>query len=429
MSYKKIAIYCLTACIGTSALLPSSLLSAGASAQSISAAQTRPCLLSAPTSLPTNLPIDPPWAESQGQGAVVSQPNYTKPNAQQEWLTAVAFSSNGQSLASGSRYVISQGTTGDGIIGVPGGKSVRGGIQIWGSLNAPQWTANIFHTSKREINAVAFSPNGRFLAAGGGDKGFVGLWNWHPSQSRTEQTPIAQANSQVESLAIAFSPDSRMLVSGGLQSINAQAVLRWNIAGGKLQPMQPPIQEVKEPSQPNVRQSQKVYAVAISPDSKLIAGAGLTSLDRKEGLVFKPVSSKSFVTLWDAQTGKYRCSAGDHEPYSTSIAFSPDGTLLASGGADGTIKIWSLTTSEAPKVWSKHVGRVNAIAFSPSGKILASVGKDRTVKLWQVSTGQMITSFAKSGEEITSITFRPDGQAFATSNKANEIQMFIFSSR
>ena len=73
----------------------------------------------------------------------------------------------------------------------------------------------------------------------------------------------------------------------------------------------------------------------------------------------------------------------EHEGSVHSVAFSPDGKFLASGGDDHTVRIWSVETGECLKVLKEQESSVHSVAFSPDGKFLASGGRDKIVRIWE----------------------------------------------
>jgi WD40 repeat protein len=228
-------------------------------------------------------------------------------------------------------------------------------------------------------NAVAFSPNGNFIATS--QNAVVKIWKRDGKLYKT----LSGHSGKVWSLA--FSPDNKLLASAS----DDRTVKIWT-QGGKL------ISRLKG-------HSGAVLKVAFSPDGQLVATA----------------SDDSIVKLWKPNGQLIRSLKG-HRDGSTVwvVAFSPDGQMLASASDDETIKLWSLAGKLLGTLRGHGYG-FRDVAFSPDGQMLASASHDKTVKLWQRSpTGgfTLIKTFLGSGNtntgSVSSVAFSPDGRTIAS---------------
>jgi WD40 repeat protein len=96
------------------------------------------------------------------------------------------------------------------------------------------------------------------------------------------------------------------------------------------------------------------------------------------------------LRLWDAASGRELSRLEGHQDGVNSVAFSPDGTRLASGGNDGTVRLWDAASGRELWRLEGHQGGVRSVAFSPDGTRLASGGDDGTVRLWDAASGQPV---------------------------------------
>ncbi len=140
-----------------------------------------------------------------------------------------------------------------------------------------------------------------------------------------------------------------------------------------------------------------VNSVAFSPDGRVLASM-----------------SGDDVRLWDVVGRRQRTVLTGPARPSYGLAFSPDGTLLASG-FDQTVVLWDVAGEEVLTVLSGHNGVVTDVAFSPDGRFVASAADDETARLWEVPSGRQHAVLAGHNADVTGVAFHPGGRLLASS--------------
>ena len=294
---------------------------------------------------------------------------YTTLEGHTDYVTSVAFSPDGLTLASGSN---------------------DRNIKLWDVRTGNQFGPTL-EGHVEGVNSVAFSPDGLTLASGSNDRN-IKLWDVKTGgllHTLEEHAGVVQS--------VAFSPDGLTLASGGG---NWDATIKlWNVSTGGLIH----ILEGHESF---------VYSLAFSPDGQMLASGG------------ENWDAAIAIKLWNVNTGGLPRTLHGHGEEVASVAFSPDGLTLAGGSFDETIKLWNVNTSGLFRTLHGHRSLVRSVAFSPDGLTLASGSFDETIKLWNVNTSGLLHTLHGHEGEVTSVAFSPDGLTLASGSIDKTIKLW-----
>lgn len=278
-------------------------------------------------------------------------------------VKGVAFSGDGQTLASGSADAT---------------------IRMWKTAD---WSAAGTLTESAAVNAVAVSPDGLSVAAGG--------WRWIHIRRISDGT-LLQSMSPRNVQSLNFSPNGQTLgsASSRIDAGNAGQVQLWRVTDGGLTR--------------TLLDQNDSYAAAFSPDGEFLAAAG----------------SDRVYRVWRASDGALVQTIKGHMGATLSVAFSPDGGTVVSGSVDRSVKIWRAADGQLLRTLTENAGQVFSVDYSPDGELLVSGGDDRTIRAWRASDGTLLQSIPVPGGSVYGVAFSPDGRILAAAVSDKTIRFY-----
>ena len=338
-------------------------------------------------------------------------------------VTFINWRADGKALAAGSFY----GTTTVWNTDTASGLEVMPfRVQPWGSVFSPdgRWLAAIEQTGQvvlwnrrtaqiecrlpgpqEHADSLAFTPDGRTLAVGTGDRQ-IQFWNPMTHRlSRTWKMPSRYEQCSIGSIDI--SHDGNLLAARLVTRENGSRMIAflcavWNLRTGGLLATLPGASALDT-------------TVRFSPDSRMLAVTG--GQDNR---------------VWEWRVGAwnhpYRTFAGpdvsDASPVVVSLAYSPDGRILAAGGFSGQIGLYDPRTGILLRRLTGHTDAIWDLNFSPDGRLLASASHDHTVKLWDVAGCREVHTFTAYTDVALKAVFAPDGDCLATQSRDSLLRLW-----
>jgi WD40 repeat protein len=298
------------------------------------------------------------------------------------------------------------------------------------------------------VRALAYSPDGRLLASGGADR-TVRIWDM--AERRERDSPFLHANAVI---GLAFAPDGNVVASIGLD----RQLRLWDVANVREGTTVPPQTTVPTavaffPDGKSLATSGgMITCLAVSPDGKTVAAGSAEPSDFKRGVVRVWTSDGivrnsatldltdmgrwsaiypgqprhdelgggvRVVKLWEPYSDR-RLPALQHPEGVRAVAFSPTGTMLATG-AGNTVRLWDPAAGRELATLKRHANDVTALVFTPDGRGLFSGSADRSVRLWDTASGRLRDSYRWPTGKVSAVAVSPDGLTAAAAGEMPDI--------
>ena len=267
--------------------------------------------------------------------------------------------------------------------------------RIWGAAKGSARAARMLTGHAGWTTAVAFSPDGSLIATAS-DDGTARIWD---TATGTHRTTLNGHDGVVRD--VAFSPDGSLIATA---SEDGTARI-WDTATGSHRGTTP-------------KYTGTVNAAAFSPDGFLIA----TASDDGTARIWSLAGHRPIATLfrWTPRLhSSIRHKLGTIQQNlekMTAVAFSPDGSLIATASGDMTARVWHTATGASSAVLSGHTSGVTAVAFSPDGSLIATASDDMTARVWRTATGASSAVLSGHTSGVTAVAFSPDASLIATAS-------------
>ncbi|KUM74302.1 helix-turn-helix domain-containing protein [Streptomyces griseorubiginosus] len=309
-----------------------------------------------------------------------------------------------------------------GVVGAAGGT-----VRVW-DVPARRVVATL--TTDTPVRAVVYAPDGRTLASAESD-GTIILWRAGGAHDR-----VATFRGHRDAVnALAYSPDGRTLASGG----SDHTVRLWDTVRHR-------------PLAALAGHTAEVLGVAFAPDGRTLASGGADRVvrlwdrarlrstaaltgasDDVNAVAFTPDSTTVIgaagdgaVRLWDVRGHRITTVLSGHTDYVLGVAAGPGGTLLATAGFDESVVLWDLSLSA---LTARPFTEVWQAAFSPDGRTLAAADADHTVRLWDVAGRRQLAVLRGHAGAVFSVAFAPDGRTLASAGSGGTVRLWDVAGR